>query len=102
MRPRSALANQSCMPRLATGKAPASPSPKRNRAVNSEARPRAAPVITAATDHQVMITVRTFLGPNRSPNQPAGTCPSAYAHVNAANTNDIVVLLRPNALAISG
>src|SRR5579864_350676 len=102
MRPRSALANHNCMPRLATGNAPASPRPSRKRALKSDVIPRAAPVITAAIDHQDMITVSTFLGPNRSPSHPAGIWPSEYDHVKALRTNDIAVLLSPNALAISG
>src|ERR1700736_3843119 len=63
MRPRSDLGNQSCIPRLATGKAPAPPSPRRNLAANNGQSPSAAPVIMAATDHQDMIAVRTFFGP---------------------------------------
>src|SRR5581483_677246 len=102
MRPRSDLGNQSCMPRLATGKAPASPSPRKNRAPNSDPSPSAAPVIMAAMDHQDMIAVRTFLGPNRSPSHPAGIWPSAYDHVKALRTSAMLVLLSPKAFAISG
>jgi hypothetical protein len=102
MRPRSDRGNQSCMPRLATGNAPASPRPRKKRAANREVRPRAAPVATAATDHHDMIAVSTRFGPKRSPNQPAGTWPRAYAHVKALRTSAMLVLLSPNALAISG
>ncbi len=77
MRPRSTRGNQSCMPRLATGNAPASLKPSEKRAPNSEPNPNAAPVITAVTDHSDMITVSTRFGPKRSPSHPAGTWPMA-------------------------
>ena len=65
------------MPRLATGKAPASPKPSRKRALKSDRMPTAKPVMAAAMAHHDMITIRTFLGPKRSPSHPAGTWPNA-------------------------
>jgi len=56
----------------------------------------------AATDVQEMSTVRTRFGPNRSPSQPTGTWPSAYAQVNAARTRPICASDSPNAARISG
>ena len=61
----------------------------------SDPSPSAAPVSMAAIDHQDMIAVRTFLGPNRSPNHPAGICPSAYDHVKALRTTRHAGLAQP-------
>src|SRR5665213_3192552 len=48
------------------------------------------------------MTVRTFRGPMRSPSHPLGNCPSAYASVNALNTQPIAVLLNPNSFVMPG
>ena len=63
MRPRSDGANQSCMARLATGNAPASPMPSRSLAVTSEPKPVATPVNIADVDVHAIRMFSTLLGP---------------------------------------
>ncbi len=76
-RPRSRGGNQSCMARVATGNAPASPMPNRNRTAANEATPLAAAVSAVMTDQYVTMPVNIRRGPKRSPNQPPGTWNSA-------------------------
>ena len=71
--PRSDFGNQSCMARLAVGKAPASPRPKAKRTQKKEVAPDAQAVAAVIKDQNGTITRRTRLGPKKSASQPPGT-----------------------------
>src|SRR5688500_2409990 len=87
--PRSATGNHFAKLRDVFGNAPASPTPNRNRATNSDAKFQAAPVAAVKADHQITMRVRTLRGPNTSPIQPLGISNAAYAQVKALNTQPI-------------
>jgi hypothetical protein len=71
------------------GKAPASPTPKRNRIATSDWNPCAAPVSIVNADHQSTIRVSTRRGPRTSPSHPEGTSKIEYASANALKTAPI-------------
>src|SRR5712691_11985171 len=100
--PRSDFANHSCMARVAMGNAPASLNPRTKRILIRVITPVVNPVNTTVSDQNGMIASSTLLGPKRSPSQPPGICPIAYAHKNALKTNPIAVLLSPNSFAMAG
>jgi len=68
---RSITGNQLVNALAMFGKQPASPAPKRNRQVTSEARFQAQPVKIVKSDHILTTRMRTRRGPMRSPSQPS-------------------------------
>ena len=52
--------------------APASPAPKRKRAVTNDQKPVTMPLNAVNADHQITIRVITRRGPRRSPSAPVG------------------------------
>ena len=71
--PRSDFGNQSCMARLAVGKAPASPRPKAKRTQKRDVAPDAQAVAAVIKDQNGTITRSTRLGPKKSASHPPGT-----------------------------
>src|ERR1700677_3481060 len=71
-KPRSVGNIQRESDRVAMGKAPASPVPKRKRINAIDPALQAKTVAQVKRDHQVTIHVSVRRGPKRSPNQPPG------------------------------
>ena len=76
-KPRSSRGYQSCIERVAPGKAPASPIPNKNRTTMNDAAPLAAAVAAVITDQYATMVPITGLAPKRSLSQPPGTWNSA-------------------------
>ena len=71
-KPRSSGGIQWERERVAMGKAPASPTPKRNLQAPSEAALQQSAVNEVKSDHQHTMQARARRGPTLSPNQPPG------------------------------
>ena len=75
--PRSRVGNHLAKLLDMFGKAPASPTPKRKRAMINEAKFQAKPVAAVKADHHNTIRANTFRGPITSPSQPLGISKNA-------------------------
>ena len=71
--PRSDFGNQSCIARLAVGKAPASPKPKAKRIAQKDVAPDPKAVAAVIKDQNGTIARSTRSGPKKSASQPPGT-----------------------------
>src|SRR5437660_4513200 len=72
-KPRSDFGNQSCIARLAVGKAPASPKPKAKRIAKNDTAPAPQAVAAVIKDQHGTIARSTRFGPQKSASQPPGT-----------------------------
>src|SRR5207302_10506802 len=101
-RVRSWSGNQIMKALVRFGKQPASPAPKKNRAMIREARFQTYPVAAVKTDHRITTRSNTLRGPIRSPSQPPGISKSAYAQANAENAKPIWPAVRPSSSCMKG
>src|SRR5262245_11374000 len=81
--PRSEVASQRENARVALGKAPASPAPKRKRITTNEVVFQAETVSIVNADHQSTMEESMRLGPMRSTSHPLGTCRVLYPQAKA-------------------
>src|SRR6202453_3327375 len=101
-KPRSVGNIQRESDRVAIGKAPASPIPKRKRINAIDPALQASTVAQVNRDHHVTMSVSARRGPIRSPSQPPGIWKIAYAHWNELRIHPMVTMEKPNSFWMDG
>src|ERR1700722_2354250 len=101
-KPRSSGGIQRDRERVAIGKAPASPTPKRNRHMPSVAALKQSAVNEVKSDHQHTMQARARRGPTLSPNQPPGIWKRAYPQRNELKIHPTATAERPRSRWITG
>src|SRR6185312_8574026 len=84
------------------GKQPASPAPKKNRAVTRETKFQAQPVAAVKNDHHSTMRRITRRGPIQSPRKPPGISNRAYAKPKAVRTQPFWIELRSSSFPMYG
>ena len=101
-KPRSVGSIQPERDRVAMGKAPASPIPKKKRKIPIAAAFHANAVSEVKIDHQTTTTDSARRPPIRSPSHPPGIWNRAYPHRKEAKIHPMVIMEKPISLWITG